>query len=107
MAGTADISPKTLDPGQHFGSGSGIVLAGGCEPCTAHGGAQLALQAPGLFISTACGISFLYSADPPSTRSHLEYGPTGILPFTKEHQHSPVAVAQLSFPLLLPRGLKP
>lgn len=88
MAGTADVSFKMLDTGQHFGSGSGILLAGGWEPCTAHGGAQLALQAPGLphmgsFPSLMALASCTVLSPHPVGQSHLEYGPTGIFPFTK------------------------
>lgn len=52
-------------------------------------------------ISTAYSFSFLYSADSPATRSHLEYGPTGILPFTKgaSAQPSDYGPAFLSAPV--------
>jgi hypothetical protein len=111
MAGRADISPKMLDPGQHFGSGSGIVLAGGCEPCTAHGGTHLALQAPGLSHTGSFPLLIVLASCTVLTPQPLGHtwnmAPLGFSHLLKVHQHSPVTMALLSFLLLLPRGLKP
>ena len=100
--------PQDTGQGQHFGPGSGILLAGGCELGTAHGGAQLALQAPGLpHTDSFPSLMALASCPPHPVRHTWSMALLGFSHLLKVHQHSPVTVAWLSFLLLLPRGFKP
>lgn len=105
------MSPMMLDTGQHFGSGSGILLAGGCEPCTAHGGAQLALQASGLphmgSLPTLMALASCTVLTPHPLGHTWNMASLGFFYLLKGHQHGPVSVAWLSFLLMLPRGFKP